>query len=412
MRKTMIHTFELEVTAMAHGGDAIGKYQGRTVFVPFAIPGERVRVELVEERKHFIRARLLDVLEPAPVRVSPLCPYFGRCGGCHFQHIAYEAQAKIKGLVVVDQFQRVGKFEVPLIFEPLLDVSGWEYRNHARFHVTPEGRPGFLAMDGQEIIVIEDCPILHPLLSQLYTSLDLLLPDVEQLELRVGTATGDLMLLLQTYDEEPPSLEVDFPLSIVQVCHDTLPVPLIGLDYITEIVQGREFRISATSFYQVNSAQAERLVELVLGALDLQGHETVLDAYCGVGLFTAFIAEEAGAVVGIEINAASVADAVYNLADAPNVTFIEGQVEDVLPELTETFDAAVLDPPRTGLDPVTLEALIHASPERVVYVSCDPATLARDARRLVDAGYTLAWVQPVDLFPQTFHIESVALLTR
>jgi len=250
------------------------------------------------------------------------------------------------------------------------------------------------------------------LLSELYTSLDLLLPEVEQLELRVGTATGDLMLLLQTYDEEPPSLEVDFPLSIVQVCHDTLPALLIGLDYITESVHGREFRISATSFYQVNSAQAERLVEIVLGALELEGHERVLDAYCGIGLFTAFLAEEAGEVVGIEINAASVADAVFNLADAPNVTLIEGQVEDVLPDWEHPFDAAVLDPPRTGLDPTTLDALVRSSPERIVYVSCDPATLARDARRLVDAGYVLEWVQPVDLFPQTFHIENVALLTR
>jgi len=408
----MAQSFELHVTAMAHGGDAIGKYQGRTVFVPFAIPGERLRVQLVEERKHFIRARLLEVLDPSPVRVTPPCPYFGHCGGCHFQHIAYEAQVQIKGLVVLDQFQRVGKFEAPLVFEPLPDSSGWEYRNHARFHITPEGYPGFLAADSQEIIPIKDCPIMHPLLSELYTSLDLLLPDVEQLELRVGTATGDLMLLLQTYDEEPPSLEVDFPLSIVQVCHDTLPAPLIGLDYITESVHGREFRISATSFYQVNSAQAERLVEIVLGALELEGHERVLDAYCGIGLFTAFLAEEAGEVVGIEINAASVADAVFNLADAPNVTLIEGQVEDVLPDWEHPFDAAVLDPPRTGLDPTTLDALVRSSPERIVYVSCDPATLARDARRLVDAGYVLEWVQPVDLFPQTFHIENVALLTR
>ena len=408
----MSETFELHVTAMAHGGDAIGRHNGRTVFVPFAIPGERVRVELVEERKHFVRARLLEVLEPSPVRVAPPCPYFEYCGGCHFQHIAYEAQVQIKGLVVVDQFRRVGKFEEPPVFEPLPDASGWEYRNHARFHITAEGRPGFLAANSHEIIPIEDCLIMHPLLSQLHTSLDLLLPDVEQLELRVGTATGELMLLLQTYDEEPPALEVDFPISIVQVCHDTLPVPLIGLDYITEIVHGREFRISATSFYQVNSMQAERLVEIVLGALDLEGHEIVLDAYCGVGLFTAFIAEEAGAVVGIEINGASVADAVFNLADAPNVTLIEGQVEDVLPDLEEAFDAVVLDPPRTGLDPVTLDTLVTAAPTRIVYVSCDPATLARDARRLVDAGYTLEWVQPVDLFPQTFHIETVALLTR
>ncbi|MGC9398673.1 MAG: 23S rRNA (uracil(1939)-C(5))-methyltransferase RlmD [Anaerolineae bacterium] len=405
---------DLTPFALAHGGEAIGRHEGRAIFVPYTMPGERVRVEIVEDHQRYARARLVEVLEPTPARVTPGCPYFGpdKCGGCQLQHIAYPVQVRLKGRVVVDQLQRIGKFDAPPVLEPIPDARGWEYRNRALFHTTEEGIPGFLAAGSQEVYPVEDCLILHPLLSQLYRSLQMQQPNVEKMELRVGAATGDLMVILQTYDEEPPSLEVDFPLSIVQVRHDTTPTPLVGLDYITEVVHGREFRISATSFFQVNSAQAEQLVTLVLDALDLEGDEVVVDAYCGVGLFTAFIADQANLVVGIELNPDAIDDAVYNLADAENVTLLEGLVEYALPEVEERVDAVVLDPPRAGLETEALDALVAHEPARIVYVSCDPATLARDLRRLVRAGYTLAWVQPVDLFPQTYHIENVALLTR
>jgi 23S rRNA (uracil1939-C5)-methyltransferase len=415
----MSDTFVVKLDAMAHGGEAIGRHEGRAVFVPYAIPGERVRVEVEEDRARttrgrFARARLVDILDPSPARVSPPCPHFGpdACGGCQWQHIDYQVQSRIKGLVTVDQFQRVGKFEDPMIFEPLLDETGWEYRNHALFRVNSEGRLGFLSARSHDVYPIDDCMILHPLLSGLYQSLEMTYPELEWMELRAGTATGDLLVLLQAKEEEPPALEVDFPLSIVQIRHDDAIAPLIGLDYIIESVHEREFRISATSFYQVNSAQAARLVEVVMGALEPQGHEKVLDAYCGVGLFTAFLGEEVGLVTGIEAHSTAVADARHNLGDADNVMILEGTVEEMLPTIDHKFDAAVVDPPRSGLDREALDALVAHAPERIVYVSCDPATLARDAQRLVKQGYTLQWVQPVDLFPQTYHIENVALLTR
>jgi 23S rRNA (uracil1939-C5)-methyltransferase len=405
---------ELELEAMAHGGEAIGRHEGRAIFVPYAIPGERVRVEIVDDRDRYARARLLDVLDPSPARVDPPCPCFGpeACGGCQWQHIDYQVQARIKGLVVLDQFRRVGKFEDPPIYEPIPDESGWEYRNHALFRVNSEGRLGFLSARSHDVYPIDDCMIIHPLLSRLLQSLDMTYPQLEWLEMRAGAATGDLMLVLQAKEEEPPALEVDFPLSIVQVRHDGVIAPLIGLDYIAEVVHGREFRISATSFYQVNSAQAAQLVDLVLEALEPRGYEKVLDAYCGVGLFTAFLSEEAGFVTGIEVSPAAVADARHNLADADNVHILEGPVEALLPAVARPLDAAVVDPPRTGLEREALDALVAHGPKRIVYVSCDPATLARDAQRLARQGYTLQWVQPVDLFPQTYHIENVALLTR
>ncbi len=406
-------TVELRLDALAHGGEALGRYEGRVIFVPYAIPGEVVRVEIVEENRRFARARLVEVVEPSPVRVEPLCPHFGagKCGGCHLQQIAYPAQARLKGLVVVDQLRRIGKFEEPPVLEPIPDASGWEYRNHARFHVDAEGRPGFVATDGQRILPIEECPILHPNLRELLAALDMRLPYVEWLELRTGTATGDLMLVLQTVGEEPPALQVDAPLSIVQVRHDGALAPLIGLDYIEERFLERTFRISATSFYQVNTPQAERLIELVTEALALEEGEAVLDAYAGVGMFTAFLAESGAYITAIEGSHLAVADARHNLADFERVRVLEGAVESVLPDLEARFDAVLVDPPRAGLAREVLDAIVAAEPSRIAYVSCDPATLARDARRLAAQGYALRWVQPVDLFPQTYHIENVALFT-
>ncbi|HOT91225.1 MAG TPA: 23S rRNA (uracil(1939)-C(5))-methyltransferase RlmD [Anaerolineae bacterium] len=404
----------LKLDAMAHGGEAIGRYEGRAIFVPYAIPGEQVRVELVEDRGRYARARLLEVLEPSPARVAPACPYFGpeACGGCQWQHIDYAIQARLKGLVVMDQFRRVGKFDEPPILEPFPDETGWEYRNHALFRTDAAGRLGFLSAHSHDVYPVDDCPILHPLLNDLLHSLDLVYPELEWMELRAGTATGDLMVVLQAREDEPPALEVDFPLSVVQIRHDDAIAPLIGLDYILEVIHERTFHISATSFYQVNSAQAAQLVEVVMEALEPRGYQKVLDAYCGVGLFTAFLSEVAGHVIGIEAHPAAVADARHNLADADNVTLLEGTVEAQLPTVQDKLDAAVVDPPRTGLELAALDALVVHNPARIVYVSCDPATLARDAQRLVKHGYTLQWVQPVDLFPQTYHIENVALLTR
>jgi 23S rRNA (uracil1939-C5)-methyltransferase len=410
----MADTITITVDAMAHGGEAIGRHKGRAVFVPYTIPGEVVRVELVEDRDRYARARLVEVLEPSIVRVEPPCPFFGqdKCGGCQWQHINTAVQPRMKGMVTLDQLSRVGRFTDPPVFEPLPDPVGWEYRNHALFRVNAEGRLGFLSARSHEVYPVTDCLIIHPLLSSLFQSLDMTYPELEWLEMRVGTATEDLMILLQAKEEESPSLEVDFPVSIVQIRHDDAIAPLVGLDYIIERIHDRDFRISATSFFQVNSPQAAELVNVAMGALDLQGSEHVLDAYCGVGLFTAFIAPEAASVTGIEANPPAVMDADHNLADFDNVDLLEGDVEEVLPELDEAFDAVLIDPPRTGLAPEVIDAIADKSPTRVVYVSCDPATLARDALRLTRHGYKLAWVQPVDLFPQTYHIENVALFER
>jgi 23S rRNA (uracil1939-C5)-methyltransferase len=209
-------------------------------------------------------------------------------------------------------------------------------------------------------------------------------------------------------DDLPPAIELDIPVSCVLLLSDGIHVNLIGSNHLTEVVAGHSYRVSAPSFFQVNTPQAARLVQLALAYLDLQDDETVLDAYCGVGLFTTHLAERADLVIAVESAPAAVDDLLENTARYENVDVIEGPVEAVLPDLDAPLDAVVLDPPRAGVARLALDALTEIRPPRIVYVACDPATLARDAQRLIHAGYRLAEVQPVDMFPQTYHVESVA----
>ena len=404
-------TFTLQLTAIAHGGAALGRHEGRVIFVPYTLPGETVRAEITDDRGRYAFARAIEILEPSPDRTPPPCPYFGPtgCGGCQWQHVDYQAQLRFKAEIVADQIRRIGGVADPPVHPTLPDSSGWAYRNHAQFHPAPGGGLGFLG--ASEVIPVDECLTLHPTLSDLYTTLDLDvdLPQLVRLSLRAGTETGDQMLIFEMADDLPPALEIDLPVSCVLLLSDGLHANLIGNNTFTEIVAGRTYRISAPSFFQVNTPQAAQLVRLVTEYLDLQSGETVLDAYCGVGLFTAPLAERAGLVVGIEAAPAAVADLLENTADIDNVEIIEGPVEAVLPDLDVPLDAVVVDPPRAGVDRFALDALVARRPTRLVYVSCDPATLARDAKRLTRAGYRLVEVQPVDMFPQTYHIESVAL---
>ncbi len=426
-----METFSIQLTAIAHGGAALGRHEGRVIFVPYALPGETVRAEITEDKGRYAFARLVEVLEPSPNRIPAPCPYFGSCGGCQWQHVNYETQLDLKSTIVADQLARIGKIAAPHVRPTLPDDSGWAYRNHAQFHPVPGGGLGFQSAGSHDTVAIDECPLLHPLLTDIHAALgpNFDLPGLSRLSLRAGTETGDLMLIFEMADDLPPGLEIDLPVSCVLLLSDGVHVNLIGNNHITETVAGHTYRISAPSFFQINTPQAAQLVRLVTGYLDLKGGETVLDAYCGVGLFTTHLAERAGLVIGIEQSPSAVADLLENTAeqnaldgdshdnldDYANVDVIEGSVEVVLPDLEldlgvdAPIDAAVIDPPRAGVDRFALDALVKHHPARLVYVSCDPATLARDAKRLVKGGYELVEVQPVDMFPQTSHVESVAL---
>jgi 23S rRNA (uracil1939-C5)-methyltransferase len=405
---------DLHLTAMAHGGSALGRHEGRVLFVPYAIPGEKVRVEVVETHTRWARARLLEVLEPSPHRVDPPCPHFGpgQCGGCHFQHIAYEAQAEFKRQVVVDQLGRVGGLHDVRVQDIIAAEEPWSYRNHAQFSLTPEGRLGFLTADTHRVVPVGECLILDPLLDDLWATLNMEWPQLYRLSLRCGSATGDLMAVFELDHYEDFDIEVDFPVSCVLLLADGEAVVLMGNPFLVEHVAGRDYRVSAGSFFQVNTGGAEALVALVREYLALAGHETLVDLYCGVGLFGLALADSVGRMVGVEADPSAVADWRHNAQGMDHVELMEGKVQAVLPRLEGPVDLLLLDPPRSGAGERVIGEIARLGPRWAVYVSCDPATLARDARRLVDVGYQLRDVQPLDLFPQTFHIESVALFER
>ncbi len=399
------------LTAMAHGGAALGRDpQGRVIFVPFAIPGETVRVRPTKGKERYTHAELIEVLEPSPHRVEPRCLHYGRCGGCHFQHIAYPAQLAFKTEVVRDQLSRVGKFENPPVEMALPSPATWEYRNSASFSPTEDDRLGYWSHAEEQVMPIEECHLLQPALLGLYRDLDLELPGLRRLTLRVD-AYGDLLVVFETEDAEPPVLEADFPVSAAILLPTGEAASLIGDNYLTERCAGRDWQVSAGSFFQVNPPAAEHLVRLVNDLAALSGSEAVLELYSGVGLFTAGLSAASGRVVGVEASPDAVADAAINLDETENVELYQGPVEEILPALTDQpFDVVVLDPPRGGVEPAVIDALDTIHPRRMVYVSCDPATFARDARRLTRSGYRLSQVRAVDMFPQTFHIETVGLL--
>jgi 23S rRNA (uracil1939-C5)-methyltransferase len=407
----MAEQFALELEDMAHGGDAVGRHQGKVVFVPFGIPGESVRVAVTRDRKRFAHARLLEVLSPSPQRVNPPCPYFGTCGGCQWQHISYETQLEYKRSIVRAQLQRIAGVNDTTVKPPIGMSQPWHYRNHVQFSVSHDGQLGFLAAGSHRAVPIEKCLVMHPLLEEMYEALDVEMSDLSRLTLRAGIGTGDQMLIFEMEAGQLPELEVEIPVSCVALWPDGTAITLVGNGHIEERLDSNTFRVSPRSFFQVNTQQTEGLITVVSAYLDSGPDDVLIDTYCGVGVFGVALAAQVAQVIGIEDNPASIADAKVNATDHTNITFIEGTAETVLPTLKGlAAPLVVLDPPRTGLANEALSAVVDLAPKRIVYVSCDPATLARDVGKFVASGYDLHVVQPIDMFPQTYHIECIALL--
>jgi 23S rRNA (uracil1939-C5)-methyltransferase len=419
---------ELTLTAMTQGGEAMGRDDaGRVAFVPYAIAGEEVVAEIVEEKKNYARARLIEILKPSPARVMPRCPHFGPpplsspasggglgrgCGGCQWQHIVYAAQLEFKTDIVREQFARIGKIPDAPVRDTIGMSDPWHYRNNVQFQMDADGRLCFRAFESHDLVAINECHILHPLVDEMFHSLELNSADFASITLRAGTQTGQKMLILEGRDEEPPEIAVDEPVSIVYQSPRGETVVLIGRDALHEELRGRAFRVSPTSFFQVNTAMAEKLVGLVEQFLAPRVDDTLVDAFSGVGTFGLLLAPRVARVIEIEESRSAADDARANAVEFSNVEFHRGSVEEVLPCLKTRIDIAVADPPRVGIAPRALDALIAQAPRALTYVSCDPATLARDARRLIDGGYRLIEVQPVDLFSQTYHIETVSWFER
>lgn len=423
---------ELTLTTLAYGGDAMGRdSSGRAVFVPFGLPGETVRVRLVEERKHFARAELLEVLQASPQRITPKCKHFftplptgeglgvrAACGGCHYQNLSYPNQLAAKTEIIRDQLMRIGKIENPPAREIVPSPVEWNYRNHIQFHLDEDANLGFIRAGAESarhaspysVLPISECHLPEASLNALWPNLHFEPGTaLERVALRAGE---ELLLVLESDSPETPEIEIEAELSVVHLTDDDAVV-LAGDDHLVIEVLGRPFKVSAGSFFQVNTRMAEKMVEHVLALLPSNDSRiTIFDVYCGVGLFSAFLAPRCERLIGIELSPSACADFEVNLNEFENVELYEAPAEAVLPGLDVKPDIVLLDPPRAGLDKAALDALMALQPPKIIYVSCDPSTLARDLKRMLEHGYTLQQVTPFDLFPQTYHIESISLLTR
>ena len=381
----------LELTGLGRLGEALAEEQGKPVFVFGGIPGETVQAKVVRERRGYLAARVVEVETASPHRVAPPCPYFGPCTGCQWQHIDYDHQLRMKRELVREALERVGGLTDVPVDETLASPGPWGYRNHARFTVGHEGRLGFVNRETRELVEVDECLLMDPWINQTLSSLQGHARETTQLSIRYGVNTGSWMVQPALHD---PDLGFE-----------------TGQQTYEEELLGERFRVASPSFFQVNSRQAEQLALLLRESLALTGQELVVDAYAGVGTFAVLLASHAKRVIAIEESSAALKDARHNAASALNVEIRKGKVEQMLAEIAQDgVDAIVLDPPRAGCHPDVLRALATAAPRRIAYVSCDPETLACDLAILVAGPFRIERVQPVDMFPQTHHVECLAIL--
>jgi len=443
---------DLAIDDLAFGGEGVGRIHGYVMFVRGGLPGDQLRVKVTETRGRYGRGVIEAVTVPSPHRVTAPCRYFGRCGGCRLQHLDYPAQLMFKEKQVRDCLERLGAaadFELRPIL-PAPDAYG--YRNKMEFTVAGVGGATVIGLheaDRYDVVLdTERCLLQSETMNTLLTEVRgqareraLAVYDQDSgqgllrfVTLREGRRTGDRMVNIVAAAPDVERLQpvaealvarVPSTASVVlnvnakkaAVAVGTEEHVLVGQDHITERLDDLTFQVSANSFFQTNTLQAERLFGLVEQACELTGDETVLDLYSGTGAISLLLARRCRHVYGIEVATAAVDDATRNArANAiDNCTFLAGEVRHVLPALVRdgvTATVVVADPPRAGFHPKALQALVALAPVRIVYVSCNPATLARDVGDLLRQGYRLEWVQPVDMFPQTPHIEAVARLRR
>jgi 23S rRNA (uracil1939-C5)-methyltransferase len=397
---------------LVYGGDALGRLSdGRVVFIPFGLPAETVRARIVDEKHGHVRADLVELLEPSPKRILPRCTHFGICGGCHYQHLSYPEQLTVKTGILRDQLIRLGRIDSPPMKPMVPSPVEWNYRNHVQFHLSPSGKIGYVDAHSRSILPITECHLPEAPLNDIWPTLEFE-PELglERVSLRLGV-DGEIMLVLESDLPEIPAMDLEADLSVVHITAGD-SVVLAGDDHLVMAVNERLFRISASSFFQVNTAMAGRMVDHLLAHLPVTAKNTLLDVYCGVGLFSAFFAPHVERLIGIESSSSACEDFSVNLDEFENVELYEAMAEDGLPSLNVNPDVVIVDPPRAGLEKGTLDALLVLAPNLLAYVSCDPSTLARDARRLIDGGYHLTQVTAFDLFPQTYHIESISIFEK
>lgn len=442
---------ELKIDAIGTEGQGIGKHEGYAIFVPGALPGETVRALIIKSTPGYAIGKLVEILQADPTRVEPRCSAFPKCGGCALQHLEYERQLQYKRRHVQDVLERIGGMR-SIVVEPVMGMeSPWNYRNKGSFPVRwADGRiaAGFFAPRSHRLIPINECSIQNGGISKTVRAVLDWAEDnnitpydeasgsgiIRHIMVR-QTSGGALMAVIVTTGALPCrsglikalTKSVEGLESIIHniqaentnvILGDRYHV-IWGKEYIVDRICDLEFEVSAASFLQVNHAQTEKLYQEAVGSLELHGGESVADIYCGIGTITLMLAKHSAEVIGIESVEQAVLDAHKNAArnHITNVRFMCAQAEEALPSLVKDglrLDAVVLDPPRKGCGEEALNVLGAAGAQRIAYISCNPATLARDCRILYNHGYSIRRIVPVDMFPQagTGHIETLACLER
>lgn len=416
---------ELQIKRLGIYGEGVAHHEGYTLFVDGALPGETIEAEVYERRKNFGRAEIKNFITSSPFRQKPICPLFGKCGGCQLMHLDYEKQLEAKRQRVVDAFERIGKLSDIEVLSCRPSPLPLGYRNKIQLPIK-NSRLGLYAKNTHDVVPIKQCFIHSDLGEKVFSCLQKLLASALGLKhalIKTALHTNQALVILVTEQKESPWLKVlasqlmkEVPeiKGVVQnvnsansntILSDSFHT-LAGQGWIEEKLLGLTFRVSPSSFFQVNPLQAEQLYQKVASCCALQKKEKVLDAYCGVGTLSLILARQAKEVIGIEYSADAIEDANKNAAQnqITNATFICADVTQAISSL-ENIDVAVLNPPRKGCDPSFLENLVKLQPKRLVYVSCDPATLARDLSILCEQGYQIDFAEPFDMFPQTAHVE-------
>lgn len=440
---------ELNITGYTHDGAGVGRKENQVIFVPGVMKDETVLVEIVEKKKSFLQGRLRNILEKNEERIKPKCTVFEDCGGCQLQHVNYKTQLNIKRQVVQDILKRIGGFN-NIEIKPTIGMDNpWHYRNKGHFQVKRvDGyiRLGFFE-EGTYNITDTYCQYLFSpevtkllgFIEDIFNQYQVKLSQgrekgLKNLLIRESSTNEDILIVFVvtgdfTDKKEQIAREIckNFP-QVVGVCQNVNNQGKgIILGNKTQIILGENkikdqigpyiFNISPVSFFQVNAVQTEKLYEKVLAYSELTGEETVIDAYCGIGTISLFLAKKAKKVIGIEIVEDAVKDARINAQEngVTNVEFHCGKVESLLPDMTKAGlrpDIVVVDPPRKGCDRSLINCLLEVKPAKIVYVSCNPSTLARDMKLLGEGGYVHEVVQPIDMFPQTGHVECVVGIQR
>jgi 23S rRNA (uracil1939-C5)-methyltransferase len=412
------------IDGLSHSGEGVARIEGKATFIPFTIPGETVEVKIIGEKKNFQRARLEQVITASPDRTDPPCSHYYSCGGCSYQHVQYPRQLELKRQIVKETLKRVGKIDTEV--KPVLGMENpWRYRNKVEWHIGSQSvqlTMGYYINDSRVLIGIDSCLLISQDMQDYSNYIkdhldELNIPDGCEVIIRQSSANQELMLIFGG----PGSREIDFAkmlnykeVASIYSVENGIAQLHYGEQVLTDKIFNRKYQISPLAFFQVNHLQTEKMIDIVKEYAQLEASDTVLDAYCGTGTIALCLAERAGGVVGVESFKSAIRDAKRNAFknNINNCKFIKGACEQIIPGLEEHFDVVILDPPRTGCKAQLIEAVIKKNPKRVVYVSCNPATLARDLALLVQAGFNVAEVQPIDMFPQTSHVECVVRIYR